>query len=240
MSCHHNDPCNNPLLPTTNVGYSGPNLPCTGITTNEVLTISLQKIDEKICTLIAAYNSLQEQINELTTTSTTTTVAPTTTSTTSSSTTSTSTSTSSTTSTTTTVPPTTSTTSTSSTSSTSTTSTSSTSTTSTTSTSSTSTTSTTSTSSTTTTTTTIYECELAGNAVEIVTTTTTTTTEVPVLCDEYFNNTGDTLTGINYTSCEGATFTNVNIVNNQGFCAQQGTVFGGESGFLTNTGSCSL
>jgi hypothetical protein len=60
------------------------------------------------------------------------------------------------------------------------------------------------------------------------------------LCDEYFNNTGNPLTGINYTDCGGTVFTNQSVDPNQSICVQQGTLNGGESGFLINLGSCGV
>jgi len=39
--------CNYPIS-TNNLFYTGPNLPYTGISTNEILTTSFQKIDDKI------------------------------------------------------------------------------------------------------------------------------------------------------------------------------------------------
>lgn len=76
------DPCTAQSIGTNHIKYDGPNLPCTGIQTCNSLTVSLQKVDEQICDLKSIVQSLQEQINELTTTTTTTTVVPTTTTTT--------------------------------------------------------------------------------------------------------------------------------------------------------------
>lgn len=58
------------------VGYTGPNLPCTNIQTCDSLSVALQKIDEQICDLKSTVLSLQQQINSLTTTTTTTTLFP--------------------------------------------------------------------------------------------------------------------------------------------------------------------
>jgi len=71
-------------IQSDNLVYSGPNLPCTGITTCNTITVALQKIDAKICELI-------EMIDECcnVTTSTTTSSSSSTTTTSSSSTTST-------------------------------------------------------------------------------------------------------------------------------------------------------
>lgn len=70
--------------------------------------------------------------------------------------------------------------------------------------------------------------------------TTTTTTTTVVLCDEYFNNTGGTLNGINYTDCNGTVLTNQSVDSNQSICVQQGTLNGGDSGFLINLGNCGV
>lgn len=70
-------------------------------------------------------------------------------------------------------------------------------------------------------------------------TTTTTTTVAPASCTDYLNNTVDTLVGINYTDCSGTPFINQSIAPNQNICIQDGTLSGGDSGFLTVIGSCS-
>lgn len=70
--------------------------------------------------------------------------------------------------------------------------------------------------------------------------TTTTTTTTVILCDEYFNNTGGTLNGINYTDCNGTVLTNQSVDSNQSICVQQGTLNGGDSGFLINLGNCGV
>jgi len=75
------DPCQAKVVGSDQVGYTGPNLPCTAIHTCDSLSVALQKIDEQICELKNTVVSLQHQINSLTTT-TTTTIAPTTTTTT--------------------------------------------------------------------------------------------------------------------------------------------------------------
>lgn len=72
------------------------------------------------------------------------------------------------------------------------------------------------------------------------TTTTTTTTTVAILCDEYFNNTGSPITGVNYVDCGGTVFNNQTVDPNQSICVQQGTLNGGDSGFLINLGNCSV
>jgi len=55
---------------TTNLVYDGPNLPCSGITTCNTVTVALQKIDAKLCELI-------QELYDITTTTTSTTMTPT-------------------------------------------------------------------------------------------------------------------------------------------------------------------
>jgi hypothetical protein len=69
-------------------------------------------------------------------------------------------------------------------------------------------------------------------------TTTTTTTEAPILCDEYFNNTGTPANKVSYTDCAGNPVSNATIEPNQSICVQQGSIFGGDTGFLINLGAC--
>lgn len=78
------DPCNASPVPTNNVSYSGPNLPCTQIKTCDSVTVAFQKVDAQICLLKQQIISLQTALNNCcpTTTTTTTTVVPTTTTTT--------------------------------------------------------------------------------------------------------------------------------------------------------------
>ena len=78
------DPCNASPIPTNNVSYSGPNLPCTQIKTCDTVTVAFQKVDAQICLLKQQISILQASLNNCcpTTTSTTTTVVPTTTTTT--------------------------------------------------------------------------------------------------------------------------------------------------------------
>jgi len=78
--CGSTDPCGctdprSDLKGSDQVKYTGPTLPCTGITTCDTLTVALQKIDEKICEILAA-------IATTTTTTSTSTAAPVTTTTT--------------------------------------------------------------------------------------------------------------------------------------------------------------
>ena len=94
---------------------------------------------------------------------------------------------------------------------------------------------------TTTTTTTVPETTTTTTTTTIPeTTTTTTTTTVAILCDEYFNNTGSPITGVNYVDCGGTVFNNQTVDPNQSICVQQGTLNGGDSGFLINLGNCSV
>lgn len=64
------------------------------------------------------------------------------------------------------------------------------------------------------------------------------TTETEVACSTWFNNTGNTLSGINYTDCGGTAFSNQDIADGQSVCAQDGTVGGGDWAFLTDLGAC--
>lgn len=45
--------------PSTSLCYSGPNLPCTGIQNNETLSVALQKIDTKLCIVLAPITSTE-------------------------------------------------------------------------------------------------------------------------------------------------------------------------------------
>jgi hypothetical protein len=72
---------------------------------------------------------------------------------------------------------------------------------------------------------------------------TTTPTPTPTFagstpCDDYINNQGTPLNGINYTDCNGNSFTNATVSVGQSICVVQGTLNGGDSGFLTQLGSC--
>jgi hypothetical protein len=69
-------------------------------------------------------------------------------------------------------------------------------------------------------------------------TTTTTTSGGPIPCDEYFNNTGTPANNISYTDCSGTPVSNATVDPNQSICVQQGSIFGGDTGFLTNLGAC--
>jgi hypothetical protein len=72
----------------------------------------------------------------------------------------------------------------------------------------------------------------------VETSTTTTTTTAAVTCSDYFNNTGGTFNGINYVDCGGTPFTNASVPSGQSICVQDGTLNGGDSGFLILLGAC--
>lgn len=72
-------------------------------------------------------------------------------------------------------------------------------------------------------------------------------TEAPTLapgpcieCDDMYNNTGSDLNGINYTDCGGTQYINQTVGGGDSICVQQGTLSGGDSGFLINLGLCSM
>jgi surface protein len=67
--------------------------------------------------------------------------------------------------------------------------------------------------------------------------TTTTTTAGPIVCNSYLNN-NDTLTGINYTLCDGTVVVNDSIVDGESICIQEGTLSGPGSETMTNEGVC--
>jgi len=54
--------CEDPIIYSQNVIYSGPNLPCTGILTCDDLNTVVQKIDEQLCVLIQAIYDLNNPI----------------------------------------------------------------------------------------------------------------------------------------------------------------------------------
>jgi hypothetical protein len=45
--------CEQSCTSSNTVCYTGPNLPCSGVNTNDTITVVLQKIDNVICELIA-------------------------------------------------------------------------------------------------------------------------------------------------------------------------------------------
>jgi len=59
-----------------------------------------------------------------------------------------------------------------------------------------------------------------------------------VVCDDYFNNTGNPLTGISYIACGGGEVTNATVNPGQSICIAPGTGGGGDFGFLTLLGNC--
>jgi hypothetical protein len=59
-----------------------------------------------------------------------------------------------------------------------------------------------------------------------------------VVCDDYFNNTGNALTGISYIACGGGEVTNATVNPGQSICIAPGTGGGGDFGFLTLLGNC--
>lgn len=72
------------------------------------------------------------------------------------------------------------------------------------------------------------------------TTTTSSTTAGPIVCNTYLNDTGDTISGLNYTICNGTVVTGGSLVDGQSECIRVGTLSGAGSGSLTNTGTCSV
>lgn len=68
------DPCEaTPITSTDYIVYNAADLPCTGIVACDTMTISLQKIDEKICELFALLVPTTTTSSTSTTSSTTTT-----------------------------------------------------------------------------------------------------------------------------------------------------------------------
>jgi hypothetical protein len=66
----------------------------------------------------------------------------------------------------------------------------------------------------------------------------TDTIDVNEQCEEYYNNTGLTLTNINYTSCSGSVHTHSSVLPGQSICVQPGSIYGGGSGYLILIGNC--
>lgn len=60
-----------------------------------------------------------------------------------------------------------------------------------------------------------------------------------VECDEYYNNTQDPATGINYVSCEGVEVNDATVPPGGSICIQPGTGNGGDFGWLVRLGTCS-
>ena len=76
------------------------------------------------------------------------------------------------------------------------------------------------------------------NTPTISMTPTITPTTGAILCDDYYNQTGSNITGVNFTDCNGVSFTNYTVGAGQSICVEQGTLNGGDSGFLINLGFC--
>jgi hypothetical protein len=71
-------------------------------------------------------------------------------------------------------------------------------------------------------------------------TTTTTTTAGPIVCNEYLNDTGETISGLNYTLCDGTVVVDDGVTDGESICIQEGTLSGAGSESLTNTGTCGI
>ena len=65
--CNSNDPCNTHLTASSTIVYDGPALTCTTAEPCDTLNVILQKIDEIICNLLGQINTLNNQINNITT-----------------------------------------------------------------------------------------------------------------------------------------------------------------------------
>ena len=109
------------------------------------------------------------------------------------------------------------------------------------------TTSTTTTTTSTTTTTTVAPTTTSTTTTSTTTTsttsttsTTTTTTAAPIVCNLYLNDTGETITNLNYTLCDGTVIEDGSIIDGQSECIQLGTLSGTGSGTLTNLGVCGV
>jgi hypothetical protein len=99
------------------------------------------------------------------------------------------------------------------------------------------TTTTTSSSSTTTTSTSSTTTTSTSSTTTTSTSSTSTTTTTAVPCNDYFNNTGSPITGVDYTACDGTPVTNDTVNPGQSICVQ-GSPSGGDSGFLILLGNC--
>lgn len=71
-------------------------------------------------------------------------------------------------------------------------------------------------------------------------TTTTTTTAAPIVCNQYLNNAGETIFGLNYTLCNGTVVVGGGIQDGVTICIQEGSLSGAGSELLTNEGVCSV
>ena len=87
---------------------------------------------------------------------------------------------------------------------------------------------------------TLTPCDSTPTPTPTITDSPTPTPTIPgsTPCDDYLNNQGTPLNGINYTDCNGIAFTNVTVNAGDSICVLQGTLGGGDSGFLTLLGNC--
>jgi hypothetical protein len=87
-------------------------------------------------------------------------------------------------------------------------------------------------------------CEITTSTTTTSTTsttsTTTTTTAEPIVCNEYLNDTGETISGLNYTLCDGTVVIDDGVIDGESICIQEGTLSGAGSESLTNTGTCGI
>lgn len=65
-----------------------------------------------------------------------------------------------------------------------------------------------------------------------------TYTPPPQICKEYYNNTSAVLHNVSYTACDGTLVDRVDVNPGQSICIQDGTLSGGDSGFLILLGDC--
>ena len=64
--CNTNDPCSTHLTASSTIVYDGPALTCTTAEPCDTLNVILQKIDEIICNLLGQINTLNNQLNNIT------------------------------------------------------------------------------------------------------------------------------------------------------------------------------
>ena len=65
--CNSNNPCSTHLTASSTIVYDGPALTCTTAEPCDTLNVILQKIDEIICNLLGQINTLNNQLNNITT-----------------------------------------------------------------------------------------------------------------------------------------------------------------------------
>ena len=70
-------------------------------------------------------------------------------------------------------------------------------------------------------------------------TTTTTTTSEPIVCNEYLNDTGDTIVGVSYTLCDGTIIEDSSFADGESICIQVGTL-SGVGVEITDLGPCGV